>query len=142
MRTKFHPYRSVVLLPLSTGYAQAKDAQVIGSVSDETGAPLPGVTILLKGTTKQTTTDLLGRSSISGPATGVLVFSLIGYTPMDEAIDNSSVVDVNPYLDLADLKEVVVDGYGTVKKRKLIGAIPSFSNKEIQEMCSSTSSLK
>lgn len=135
MRTKFYTYLSVVLmLFLSSGYVTAQDVQVNGTVSDETGAPLPGVTILLKGTTKGTTTDLDGNYSISGPASGVLVFSFIGYTPIEETIGNRSRIEVNLVPDVANLEEVVVVGYGTVKKSQLTGAISSVGNKEIQEL--------
>ncbi len=117
MRTKFYTYLSVVLLlMLSAGYALAQDVQVRGTVADETGTPLPGVTILLKGTTTGTTTDLDGKYSISGPADGVLVFSFIGYTPLEETIGNRSLIDVSLSPDLSDLEEIVVVGYGTVKK--------------------------
>ncbi|WP_332912779.1 carboxypeptidase-like regulatory domain-containing protein [Algoriphagus boritolerans] len=75
------------------------------------------MTILLKGTTSGTTTDLDGKYSISGPATGVLVFSFIGYNPIEETIGNRSQINVNLSPDLSDLEEVVVVGYGTVKKR-------------------------
>lgn len=122
------------MLLLSVGYAQAQDVQVSGTVADETGSPLPGVTILLKGTTKGTTTDLDGKYSISGPATGVLVFSFIGYTPLEETIGNRSQINVSLSPDLADLEEVVVVGYGSVKKSQLTGAISSVGNKEIQEL--------
>lgn len=135
MRTKFYTYLSVVLMVLlSAGLAKAQDVQVRGTVSDETGAPLPGVTILLKGTTKGTTTDLDGKYSISGPANGVLVFSFIGYTPIEETIGNRSLIDINLNPDVANLDEVVVVGYGTVKKSQLTGAISSVGNKEIQEL--------
>ncbi|SEF62521.1 SusC/RagA family TonB-linked outer membrane protein [Algoriphagus boritolerans] len=135
MRTKFYTCLSVVLmLLLSVGYTQAQNVQVTGTVSDETGSPLPGVTILLKGTTSGTTTDLDGKYSISGPATGVLVFSFIGYNPIEETIGNRSQINVNLSPDLSDLEEVVVVGYGTVKKSQLTGAISSVGNKEIQEL--------
>jgi TonB-linked SusC/RagA family outer membrane protein len=135
MRTKFYTYLSVVLLlMLSSGFALAQDVQVSGTVSDETGTPLPGVTILLKGTTTGTTTDLDGKYSISGPASGVLVFSFIGYTPLEETIGNRSAINVSLSPDLADLEEIVVVGYGTVKKSQLTGAISSVGNKEIQEL--------
>lgn len=134
MRTKFYTCLSVVLmLLLSVGYTQAQNVQVAGTVSDETGASLPGVTILLKGTTTGTTTDLDGKYSISGPATGVLVFSFIGYSPIEETIGSRSQINVSLSPDLADLEEVIVVGYGTVKKSQLTGAISSVSSREIQE---------
>lgn len=135
MRTKFYTCLSVVLmLLLSVGYTQAQNVQVTGTVSDETGSPLPGVTILLKGTTTGTTTDLDGKYSISGPASGVLVFSFIGYTLMEETIGNRSQISISLSPDLSDLDEVVVVGYGTVKKSQLTGAISSVGSKEILEL--------
>ncbi|MDX5340184.1 MAG: TonB-dependent receptor [Cyclobacteriaceae bacterium] len=135
MRTKFYTYLSVVLmLLLSAGVALAQDVQVSGTVYDETGTAMPGVSILVKGTTRGTTTDLDGKYSISAPASGALVFSFIGYTTMEETVGNRTRIDVNLNPDLADLEEVVVVGYGTVKKSQLTGAISSVGNKEIQEL--------
>lgn len=135
MRTKLYTYLTVVLmLLLSAGIAQAQNVQVSGIVFDESGMPLPGVSILLKGTTTGTTTDLDGKYSISGPSTGVLVFSFIGYNTLEETIGSRSKIDVNLIPDLSELEEVVVVGYGTVKKSQLTGAISSVGNKEIQEL--------
>lgn len=135
MRTKFYTYLTVVLfLMLNMSFAFAQEAQVGGTVSDETGAPLPGVTVLLKGTTKGTTTDLDGKYSLSAPSDGVLVFSFIGYDPIEVTVGNQSQIDVSLSPDLSDLEEVVVVGYGTVKKSQLTGAISSVGNKEIQEL--------
>ncbi|MDI1323315.1 MAG: TonB-dependent receptor [Algoriphagus sp.] len=135
MRTKFYTYLTVVLfLMLNASFAFAQDAQVSGTVSDETGAPLPGVTVLLKGTTKGTTTDLDGKYSITAPSDGVLVFSFIGYDPFEVTVGNQSQIDVSLSPDLSDLDEIVVVGYGTVKKSQMTGAISSVGNKEIQEL--------
>lgn len=135
MRTKFYTYLSVVLmLWLGTGMVQAQDVQVTGTVNDETGAPLPGVSILLKGTTRGTTSDLDGKYSISGPSSGVLVFSFIGYNTIEETIGNRSQININLTPDVSNLEEVVVVGYGTQKKSQLTGAISSVGNKEIQEL--------
>jgi TonB-linked SusC/RagA family outer membrane protein len=135
MRKKFYTYLSVVLmLMLSAGFVQAQDVQVSGTVLDETGSPLPGVTILLKGTTRGTTTDLDGKYSISSPASGVLVFSFIGYNNSEETIGNRTKIDITLNPDVSNLEEVVVIGYGTQKKSQLTGAISSVGNKEIQEL--------
>lgn len=135
MRTKFYTYLSVVLmLLLSAGIAQAQDVQVSGTVLDETGMPLPGVSILLKGTTRGTTTDLDGKYSITGPSSGVLVFSFIGYNSLEENIGSRTKIDVTLSPDVSNLEEVVVVGYGTQKKSQLTGAISSVGNKEIQEL--------
>jgi TonB-linked SusC/RagA family outer membrane protein len=135
MRTKFYTYLSVVLmLVLSSGIAQAQDVQVNGTVFDESGAPLPGASILVKGTTRGTTSDLDGKYSITSPRNSVLVFSFIGYNTVEETVGNRSKIDIRLSPDLSDLEEVVVVGYGTVKKSQLTGAISSVGNKEIQEL--------
>ncbi|MDF2159264.1 TonB-dependent receptor [Algoriphagus sp. CAU 1675] len=135
MRLKLYASLTVVLL-LMLGFNQAKsqNQQVRGTVSDETGFPLPGVTILLKGTTQGTTSDIDGNYSIAAPGDGILVFSFIGYTPVVVTVGNQSQINVTLKPDLADLEEVVVVGYGTAKKSQLTGAISSVGNKEIQEL--------
>ncbi|MFC5623920.1 SusC/RagA family TonB-linked outer membrane protein [Algoriphagus winogradskyi] len=135
MKPKIYTYLSVllfVLLSITHGYAQ--NAQVSGTVYDETGQPLPGATILVKGTTTGTTSDLDGKYSISAPSNGTLIISFIGYNPTEIVIGNQSVIDVNLTPDLSDLEEVVVVGYGTAKKSQLTGAISSVGSKEIGEL--------
>lgn len=135
MRKKFYTYLSVVfMLMLSAGFVQAQDVQVSGTVLDETGMPLPGVSILLKGTTRGTTTDLDGKYSIAAPSSGVLVFSFIGYNNAEETIGSRTKIDISLNPDVSNLEEVVVVGYGTQKKSQLTGAISSVGNKEIQEL--------
>ncbi len=135
MLKKFYTYLTVVLmLVLTAGIVQAQDTQVSGTVVDETGTPLPGVTILLKGTTRGTTTDLDGKYSIAAPANGVLVFSFIGYNNVEETVGSRSKIDLALTPDVSNLDEVIVVGYGTQKKSQLTGAISSVGNKEIQEL--------
>ncbi|MDR7130767.1 TonB-linked SusC/RagA family outer membrane protein [Algoriphagus sp. 4150] len=135
MQSKIYTHLRVVLfLLLSVTYSWAQESQVRGTVYDETGQPLPGATILLKGSTVGTTSDLDGKYSISSPANGTLVISFIGYSPIEIAVGNQSVIDINLVPDLDDLEEVVVIGYGTAKKSQLTGAISSVGSKEIQEL--------
>ncbi|MCE7054517.1 TonB-dependent receptor [Algoriphagus sp. AGSA1] len=135
MKQKLYTYLSVLLfalLTISSGYAQ--NVQISGTVYDETGQPLPGATILVKGSATGTTSDLDGKYTISSPPDGTLVFSFIGYNPTEIVVGNQSSIDVNLTPDLSDLEEVVVVGYGTAKKSQLTGAISSVGNKEIQEL--------
>ena len=88
--------------------AFAQNVQIRGTVSDETGAPLPGATILIKGTTTGTTTDIDGQYSISSPSNGVLVFSFIGYNPIEREVGNQSEINISLQPDLSDLDEVIV----------------------------------
>ncbi|MEB2783928.1 SusC/RagA family TonB-linked outer membrane protein [Algoriphagus persicinus] len=135
MHAKFYTcLRVVFFLLLTVSYSWAQQVQVTGSVYDETGQPLPGATILVKGTTTGTTSDLDGKYSISSPADGTLVFSFIGYNPIEKVVGNQTILDVNLTPDLSDLEEVVVVGYGTARKSQLTGAISSVGSKEIQEL--------
>ncbi|GAB3930358.1 TonB-dependent receptor [Larkinella terrae] len=97
---------------------------ITGRVLDEKGQPLPGVTVLLKGTTTGSTTNAEGMYTINVPegAGSVLTFSFIGYASQDVAINNRSTVDVTLTPTATALNEVVVIGYQTVRKRDVTGA--------------------
>ncbi len=108
---------------------------ITGRVSDDKGQGLPGVNILLKGTTTGTATNPEGDYSLTLPdhqAGGTLVFSFIGYTPQEVAIGNRTTLDVTLVPDVKALGEVVVVGYGTQKKSELTTSIASVSEQEIK----------
>lgn len=114
------------------------DQTVTGTVTDENGEGLPGVSILVKGTQKGTTTDANGKYKIDVPdAQAMLVFSYVGYLPQEVAIGNQNQLNVSLKVDTKALNEVVVVGYGTQKKRDLTGAISSISSRDIAETPSS-----
>ena len=115
----------VCLLCVNVTWTQAQEMQITGTVLDETDMPLPGVTILLKGTSVGVTTDLDGKYSINAPQDGVLVYSFIGYDPMEMVVGNQSVIDIRMNPNTSDLEEVVVIGYGSAKKRDITGAVSS-----------------
>lgn len=103
-----------------------------GKVLDESGTPLPGVNVLLKGSTRGTTTDSEGLFNLAvGDDNDVLVFSFIGYKPVEESVGKRTVIQVKLTADLTQLGEVVVVGYGTQSKASVSGAIGSVSSKEI-----------
>lgn len=89
---------------------------VSGSVMDASGNPIPGVNIVVKGTTKGTTTDSNGKYSINANENDVLVFSFIGYSSQEVAVNARSVIDVALLEDVHNLEEVVVVGYGEQRK--------------------------
>ncbi|GAB3780953.1 TonB-dependent receptor [Spirosoma horti] len=96
---------------------------VTGRVLDETGSPLPGVTVVLKGTTTGTTTSAEGVYTLSVPdGNATLTFSFIGYTTQDVAVNNRSTIDVRLVPNATELNEVVVIGYQSVRKRDVTGA--------------------
>lgn len=105
---------------------------VRGIVTDEQSSPIPGVNVLLKGTSVGTTTDVRGEYSINVPDEGaVLVFSFIGYLTEEIAVGNRMEVNVTLLPDVRQLGEVVVVGYGTQKRASVTGAISSVSSEEI-----------
>src|SRR5690606_36876740 len=104
-----------------------------GSItSKEDGSALPGVNVILKGTTNGTATDADGRYSISVPsAGGTLIFSFIGLESKEVEIGERTVVDVTLGLDVTQLGEVVVVGYGTQTRRELSGTVASIKGSDI-----------
>jgi len=103
----------------------AQTVQVTGKVTDESGEPIPGATVLVKGTTTGMATDMDGQYSVSASPDAVLVFSFIGFQSQEFTIGNRSIIDVTLGSDFGSLEEVVVIGYGTVRKRDLTGAVSS-----------------
>lgn len=106
--------------------------QVSGLVMDETKQPVPGVNIIEKGTTNGTTSDANGRYTLSvKDEDAILVFSFIGFTAQEIRVGSRTDIDVSMVPDAQTLNEVVVVGYGDVRKSDLTGAISSIKSKEI-----------
>jgi TonB-linked SusC/RagA family outer membrane protein len=116
-------------------FGQATTVQ--GSVKDETGVPLPGVTILVKGTTNGTTTDINGNYSISVPQEAkTLQFSFVGLATQEIEIAGKTQIDAVMKADVKSLEEVVVIGYGTQRRKDVTGSIASMSSESIRENAS------
>ncbi len=112
--------------------ANAQNRTVSGKVTGSDKEALPGVSILIKGTTQGTTTDAKGDYSIGVPATdAVLIFSFVGYNSTEINTANQSVIDVSLQQNDQQLSEIVVVGYGTVKKSDLTGSLSQIKAKEI-----------
>jgi TonB-dependent starch-binding outer membrane protein SusC len=111
---------------------EPQQKKVTGTVTDQKGSPLPGVNVILKGTSTGDITDINGKYSIdTDNPNPSLVFSFIGYVQQTVAGEGKSVIDVVMAEDIARLDEVVVVGYGTVKKRDLTGAVASIQTKDL-----------
>ena len=107
---------------------------ITGRVTTATGEPIPGVNILLKGTTIGMVTDADGRYSLEIPdLNGTLVFSYIGYSTVELPIGGRTNIDVTLIEDAQSLQEVVVVGYGTQKKVNLTGAVASVQSEELEK---------
>jgi len=118
------------------GSSFAQERTISGKLSAaEDGSSLPGVNIILKGTTVGTVTDIDGNYKLSVPAEGgILVFSFIGFVTQEEEIGSRSVIDLSLVTDVTQLSEVVVVGYGTQLKIDLTGNIASVKGDAIQNI--------
>jgi TonB-dependent starch-binding outer membrane protein SusC len=111
-----------------------KDIRIQGSVTDDANNGLPGVSIVLKGTSTGTLTDVDGKFSISVPTSeSVLIFSFVGYIPQEITVGNQTQLSVHLATDTKALEEVVVIGYGTQKKANLTGAVATVNIAEQAE---------
>ncbi|WP_138484208.1 SusC/RagA family TonB-linked outer membrane protein [Dyadobacter bucti] len=124
-------------LPGSSGNIEAGiDKAVSGKVvASDDNTPVPGVSVVLKGSRSGTNTDAEGLFKIDVPDnSGILVFSAVGFVTQEINVGAQSVINVSLVSDLKTLSEVVVVGYGSQKKSQLTGAISSVSAKQINEM--------
>ena len=119
--------KSALLILLSLFYSSFLFAQqnitVKGTVIAEKNAPLPGVSVNVKGTTKGTTTDAGGRFSIQVSKGSTLVLSFVGYRQMEVVVNDKTAINVQMVSSGSDLSEVMVVSYGTQKKRDITGSI-------------------
>ncbi|OWW24657.1 SusC/RagA family TonB-linked outer membrane protein [Zobellia sp. OII3] len=106
---------------------------VSGTITDETGAPLPGATVLEKGTTNGTTTDFDGNYKISASQNAVLIVSYLGYSTKEVAVNGQNNLNVQLDPDATQLEDVVVVGYGTQKRSDITGAIASVKSEDFNQ---------
>ncbi|MFY0625805.1 MAG: TonB-dependent receptor [Reichenbachiella sp.] len=107
------------------------DISVTGKITDEKGDGLPGASVIVKGTSTGTVSDIDGNFTLNAPDDGTLIISFIGYATQEIAVSGRSSIDVGLELDAEQLEEVVVLGYGTQKKSDVTGAVSVVSGDEI-----------
>ena len=107
--------------------------KITGKITDEKGEPLPGATVLEKGTTNGTTTDLDGKFQLNSSENAILVISFVGYETREVSVNNRSVIDVQLGVDSEQLEEVVVVGYGTQRKSDVTGSLVSLSRDDFDK---------
>ncbi len=138
--TKTKPMKKFLLMYFSfalvLGTAWAQERMVSGKVSStEDGTSLPGVNVVVKGTTNGTVTDANGAYSINVPGTGgTLVFSFIGFQTQEVAIGEQTVIDASLGPDVTQLSEVVVVGYGTQERRNLSTSVSSVQGSAVSQL--------
>jgi TonB-linked SusC/RagA family outer membrane protein len=122
------------LIVLSSADVEAPAPQTVrGKVTDADGKPIPGASVLIKGSKTGTAADAEGNYSISVDEKDVLVISAVGYTTQEIAVMGRSNFNVSLALATAGLNEVVVIGYGTASKRDLTGSIVKIQGKEVAD---------
>src|SRR5690606_32189850 len=112
--------------------AEFMDVLVSGTVTDNTGNPIPGVTVSVPGTTLGTATDLGGKSSLAVPEGSTVVFSCIGFQSQAVEVGGRSVVDVVLDEDMTSLDEVIVVGYGVQRKSDITGTVASLPKERLE----------
>ena len=127
----------IVLLGFNTAIAQ--DSTVSGKVSStKDGTAIPGVNVVIKGTTNGTTTDMDGNYKLSVPANSTLVFTYIGFTDQEIAVGNQSVISVDMTEDITQLGEVVVTAFGVEREKKSLGySVSTVGSEDIATVKSS-----
>lgn len=111
--------------------AVAQDRSVTGKVTDENGSPLPGVSIMVKGTAKGANSDADGNYRISIPANARLLFSFVGFVTQDLAVGTQSIINVQLEPSSLALNEVVVTTFGTAKKTSFTGSAAKISSDKL-----------
>lgn len=111
-----------------------QENSVTGKVTDSSGGALPGVSVVVKGTTIGSITDMSGRYTITGvPANANLQFSFVGMKLQEVKVGNQKVIDITLEEETIGLEEVVAVGYGTVRKKDLTGSVASVNSEKLME---------
>ncbi|WP_229201290.1 SusC/RagA family TonB-linked outer membrane protein [Arcticibacterium luteifluviistationis] len=122
----------LITLPKEKPSNQVTLLQVSGTIKDENNLTLPGVSVILKGSLTGTTSDADGKYQLAVPdEKATLIFSFVGYVSQEVVVGNKSTIDITLNTDVQTLEDVVVVGYGTVKKSDLTGSVSSVKAEQI-----------
>jgi len=126
--------KSLLLLMLLVPSLALAQSTISGTVSElENGFPLPGVNVIISGSSTGTTTDFYGKYQLTANNGDVLVFSYVGYTSQEVIFAGQAVLDVQLSEDASALDEIVLIGYGSVKKEDLTGAVDLITAKDFNQ---------
>jgi iron complex outermembrane receptor protein len=122
----------ILLLGINASFAQQRT--ISGTVTDgTTGETLPGASVKVKGTSRGATTDLDGNFKVEATANDVLVVSFIGYATQEIEVGNKTSFDIQMGLDVSQLSEVVVVGYGTQEEEDVTGVVTTVDEKQFNK---------
>ena len=128
--------KKIILLNVLLAFSLLSTAQskITGTVTDNNSEPIPGVNVLIKGTSTGTVTDVDGNFNVTVSPENILIFSFVGYVSEEITVGSQSVINVSMSEDIASLAEVIVIGYGTSTKRELTGATAQVDGESIEKM--------
>lgn len=118
---------------LTSQSAFAQDKTVTGTVTDEGGSGLPGVSVVVKGTNRGTTSDVNGKYSIATSRNTVLAFSFVGFLAKEMTVGSQSTINISLEPDVTNLGEVIVTAFGTAKKEAFTGSAGVIDAKNIEK---------
>ncbi len=133
---KYHLVDKIIVLSTVSPLAitNAQQINIFGKVTDSGGQPLPGVTVVVKGTGNGTVTNVDGQYSLNRiPADAILSFSFVGMKTKEIPVEGKSTIDVVMEEEAIGLEEVVAIGYGTMKKRDLTGSVSSVTSTDLEK---------
>jgi len=122
-----------MLVSTSAIFAQGGNITVKGNVKDNNGEPIISGSVVVKGTTNGTVTDVDGNYEINAPANGILHFTYIGFKSQEIPVAGKTTINVTLQEDMEMLEEIVVIGYGSVKKEDLSGSVVAIKAEEINK---------
>ncbi|MBN1925005.1 MAG: SusC/RagA family TonB-linked outer membrane protein, partial [Prolixibacteraceae bacterium] len=124
---------AILILPMIffSLWSFGQASEIGGIVTDESNNPLPGVNVVVQATTRGTVTDIDGKYSIQAEPKETLIFSFIGYKTQNVIVNNQTSINIKLISSYLDMDEVVVVGYGTVKKSDLTGSVTSVKSEEL-----------
>lgn len=112
-----------------------QEKTIKGKVTDDSGQPLPGVTILVKGTTQGIVTDGNGNYNISNlPKNATLIFSFVGMIPQEIVVGTQTSINISMQVDAIGIEEVVAIGYGTMKKSDITGSVSQIKTEMLESV--------
>jgi TonB-linked SusC/RagA family outer membrane protein len=124
--------RQIIISPRDiNSVAKVQQGKITGKVTEKSGESLPGVTVVIKGTTNGTITDIDGNYSVSANSGDILIFSFVGMKTQEITVGDKSTINVIMLVDAIGLEEVIAIGYGYQKKSDLTGAVVSISSEDL-----------
>lgn len=118
----------------------AQNTWISGQVTDTSGAPVVGVTVTVKGSTRGTTTDTDGNYRIQGAANDVLLFQCLGYNPQEMKIGQKTAINIELQESVENLEDVVVTGYQTISKERATGSFDILNKAQLEKPSSNIAS--